>query len=142
MGGAPIEAGAARQPLEFVAPAIRADASEAGAPLLIPFLFITIACGAISGFHCLVSSGTSSKQIKCETDAQFVGYGSMLTEGFLATDRDPGLRCRDWLGGHPRDRRRRDRHRRRSLPGPLRVVARDGTAGEESAPLSTVRRTS
>ena len=39
----------------------------------------------ISGFHCLVSSGTSSKQIKCETDAQFVGYGSMLTEGFLAT---------------------------------------------------------
>ncbi|MFM1560772.1 MAG: carbon starvation CstA family protein, partial [Roseibacillus sp.] len=47
--------------------------------------FITIACGAISGFHCLVSSGTSSKQVRCETDAQFVGYGSMLTEGFLAT---------------------------------------------------------
>jgi len=56
-----------------------------GAPWIFPFLFITIACGAISGFHCLVSSGTSSKQIKCETDAQFVGYGSMLTEGFLAT---------------------------------------------------------
>jgi carbon starvation protein len=55
------------------------------APLLFPFLFITIACGAISGFHCLVSSGTSSKQIRCETDAKFVGYGSMLTEGFLAT---------------------------------------------------------
>ena len=53
--------------------------------MLIPFLFITIACGAISGFHCLVSSGTTSKQLKCETDAQFVGYGSMLTEGFLAT---------------------------------------------------------
>ncbi len=53
--------------------------------MLIPFLFITIACGAISGFHCLVSSGTSSKQLKCETDAQFVGFGSMLTEGFLAT---------------------------------------------------------
>ena len=85
LGGAPVEEGAARLPLEFVAPAIRQDASEAGAPVIIPFLFITIACGAISGFHCLVSSGTSSKQVKCETDAQFVGYGSMLTEGFLAT---------------------------------------------------------
>ncbi len=84
-GGAPISEGAARPTLEFVAPHIRADASEAGAPLIIPFLFITIACGAISGFHCLVSSGTSSKQLQCETDAQFVGYGSMLTEGFLAT---------------------------------------------------------
>jgi carbon starvation protein len=51
---------------------------------MIPFLFITIACGAISGFHCLVSSGTSSKQLKSEIDARFVGYGSMLTEGFLA----------------------------------------------------------
>ncbi len=55
-----------------------------GAPSLIPFLFITIACGAISGFHCLVSSGTSSKQLAKETDAQFVGYGSMLLESALA----------------------------------------------------------
>ncbi|MCG8403859.1 MAG: carbon starvation protein A [Phycisphaerales bacterium] len=70
-GGAPI-----------VAPAIRAEVP--GAPPIMPFLFVTIACGAISGFHCLVSSGTTSKQISCETDAQFVGYGSMLTEGFLA----------------------------------------------------------
>ena len=53
--------------------------------MIFPFLFIAIACGAISGFHCLVSSGTSSKQLKCELDARFVGYGSMLTEGFLAT---------------------------------------------------------
>ena len=45
---------------------------------------MTIACGAISGFHCLVSSGTSSKQIDREPDARFVGYGAMLTEGFLA----------------------------------------------------------
>nr|NIP86740.1 carbon starvation protein A [Planctomycetales bacterium] len=45
----------------------------------------TIACGAISGFHCLVSSGTSSKQLSSEADAQMVGYGSMLTEAFLAT---------------------------------------------------------
>ncbi|MBK8271073.1 MAG: carbon starvation protein A [Planctomycetes bacterium] len=70
-GGAPL-----------VAPAIQTNV--AGAPPMFPFLFVTIACGAISGFHCLVSSGTSSKQIACETDAQFVGYGSMLTEGFLA----------------------------------------------------------
>ena len=53
--------------------------------MIFPFLFITIACGAVSGFHCLVSSGTSSKQIESEPDARFVGYGSMLTEGFLAT---------------------------------------------------------
>lgn len=66
----------------LVAPAVRADVP--GAPPIMPFLFVTIACGAISGFHCLVSSGTSSKQIAKETDAQFVAYGSMLTEGFLA----------------------------------------------------------
>lgn len=82
-GGAPPVEGAARQPLELVAPMVRWDAADA--PMIFPFLFITIACGAISGFHCLVSSGTSSKQLKTETDAQFVGFGSMLTEGFLAT---------------------------------------------------------
>jgi len=54
------------------------------APPIMPFLFITIACGAISGFHCLVSSGTSSKQIENESDAQYVGYGAMLLEGGLA----------------------------------------------------------
>jgi len=71
--------------LEIVAPAIRVgEHAPEGAPYIFPFLFITIACGAISGFHCLVSSGTSSKQLRTETDAQFVGYGSMLTEGFLA----------------------------------------------------------
>ena len=65
------------------APAI-AKTPPAGAPPVWPFLFITIACGAISGFHCLVSSGTSSKQIASETDAQYVGYGAMLLEGALA----------------------------------------------------------
>ncbi|MGB7345536.1 MAG: carbon starvation protein A [Pirellulaceae bacterium] len=55
-----------------------------GTPPIMPFLFITIACGAISGFHCLVSSGTSSKQLENETDAQAIGYGSMLLEGALA----------------------------------------------------------
>ena len=54
------------------------------APPIWPFLFITIACGAVSGFHCLVSSGTSSKQVANECDAQYVGYGSMLLEGALA----------------------------------------------------------
>ncbi len=54
------------------------------APPILPFLFITIACGAISGFHCLVSSGTSSKQLARESDALAVGYGSMLLEGALA----------------------------------------------------------
>ncbi len=56
----------------------------ADAPPIWPFLFITIACGAISGFHCLVSSGTSSKQVANECDAQYVGYGAMLLEGALA----------------------------------------------------------
>lgn len=49
-----------------------------------PLLFITIACGAISGFHGLVSSGTSSKQLDKETDARFVGYLGAVGEGFLA----------------------------------------------------------
>jgi len=83
IGGAPPVEGADRQPLEIVAPAFNFDPADA--PLIFPFLFITIACGAISGFHCLVSSGTSSKQLQHEPDARFVGYGSMLTEGFLAT---------------------------------------------------------
>ncbi|QDT59699.1 Carbon starvation protein A [Stieleria bergensis] len=56
----------------------------ADAPSMLPFLFITIACGACSGFHCLVSSGTTSKQLECATDAQAVGYGGMLLEGMLA----------------------------------------------------------
>lgn len=74
--------GVEKIPLQIVADPIRL--APEGAPMMFPFLFITIACGAISGFHCLVSSGTSSKQIRCETDAKFVGFGSMLTEGFLA----------------------------------------------------------
>lgn len=85
IGGAPVaDAGEAtvRPALEIVAP--KWDFHPEGAPLIFPFLFITIACGAISGFHCLVSSGTSSKQLRTETEARFVGYGSMLTEGFLA----------------------------------------------------------
>jgi len=80
---AAISGGAGDAQLTMVAPAF--NAHPEGAPMIFPFLFITIACGAVSGFHCLVSSGTSSKQISSEPDARFVGYGSMLTEGFLAT---------------------------------------------------------
>lgn len=69
--------------LVSAAPAVARDI-PADAPPIWPFLFITIACGAVSGFHCLVSSGTSSKQIDRETDAQYVGYGAMLLEGALA----------------------------------------------------------
>lgn len=69
--------------LPLVAPAI--DMSPKGAPDMIPALFIIIACGAISGFHSLVSSGTSAKQISSEGDTLFVGYGAMITESILAT---------------------------------------------------------
>ncbi|WP_168565539.1 carbon starvation CstA family protein [Crateriforma spongiae] len=65
------------------APAI-AKEIPADAPPILPFLFITIACGACSGFHCLVSSGTTSKQLEKAGDAQAVGYGGMLLEGMLA----------------------------------------------------------
>lgn len=67
----------------LVAPAVNA-APPGDAPPILPFLFITVACGAVSGFHCLVSSGTSSKQLKAEPDALTVGYGAMLLEGALA----------------------------------------------------------
>ena len=78
--------------LFFANPGIAAPALNTAAmnnpgahlPDLVPFLFITIACGAVSGFHCMVSSGTSSKQLRNEKDARIIGYGGMLTEGFLA----------------------------------------------------------
>ena len=52
--------------------------------MLVPFLFITVACGACSGFHSIVSSGTTSKQIKKESDVRRISYGGMLIEGVLA----------------------------------------------------------
>src|SRR5690606_14672481 len=66
----------------IVAPAIATPPSDA--PNILPFLFVTIACGAISGFHGLVSSGTTSKQLEKATDAPMIGYGSMLGEGLVA----------------------------------------------------------
>ncbi|HJV44634.1 MAG TPA: carbon starvation CstA family protein [Bacillota bacterium] len=51
---------------------------------LFPFLFITIACGSVSGFHALISSGTTPKMLECESHARPIGYGAMLTESFVA----------------------------------------------------------
>ncbi|NGX14871.1 carbon starvation protein A [Wenzhouxiangella sp. XN24] len=68
---------------DVVAPALNQNV-PAGTPSLLPLLFVTIACGAISGFHGLVASGTSSKQLDKETDARFVGYGGSVGEGMLA----------------------------------------------------------
>ena len=67
---------------------------------LFPFLFITIACGAVSGFHALISSGTTPKMLENERDARLIGYGAMLTESFV--------------GDHGADRRLR-----RSIPARL-----------------------
>ncbi len=65
----------------FAAPAV--DMHPDGAPSMIPFLFIVIACGAVSGFHGLVSSGTTSKQLDKETDGCMIGYGGMVGESIL-----------------------------------------------------------
>ncbi|XVH32850.1 carbon starvation protein A [Haloferacaceae archaeon DSL9] len=75
--------GTAAQPLEIQIPAYNGFFGLNGLPLF-PLLFITIACGTISGFHSLVSSGTTSKQLNKESDARLIGYGGMLGEGLLA----------------------------------------------------------
>lgn len=66
---------------EFAAPAVNPDPE--GAPSMFPFVFIVIACGAASGFHSLVSSGTTAKQLDRETDARPIGYGGMIGESML-----------------------------------------------------------
>ncbi|MFD7021478.1 carbon starvation CstA family protein [Promicromonospora sukumoe] len=70
------------------APAISSFAIEGNGPAfagsLFPFLFITIACGALSGFHALISSGTSPKLVEKESQLRLIGYGGMLTESFVA----------------------------------------------------------
>ncbi|WP_022873382.1 carbon starvation CstA family protein [Nesterenkonia alba] len=68
---------------EVVAPALN-DSVPEGTPSMIPLLFVTIACGAISGFHGIVASGTTSKQLDKETDSRFVGYFGTVGEGLLA----------------------------------------------------------
>jgi len=72
----------------FAAPAINIPAFSSFSldkvGYLFPALFVTVACGAISGFHCIVGSGTTSKQLNRETDGKIIGYGGMLIEGMLA----------------------------------------------------------
>ena len=68
---------------DLVAPVFNHNV-PAGTPSIVPLLFVTIACGAISGFHGLVASGTSSKQLDKETDGRLVGYGGAVGEGMLA----------------------------------------------------------
>jgi carbon starvation protein len=68
---------------DISAPAFNSQMTE-DAPSLVPLLFVTIACGAVSGFHGIVSSGTTSKQLDRETDARFVGYLGAVGEGSLA----------------------------------------------------------
>lgn len=65
----------------FSAPALRS--APIGAPPLFPFMFIIIACGSVSGFHALVGSGTTAKQLDKESDARLIGYGGMLGESLL-----------------------------------------------------------
>ena len=81
--GAGVVAASLGGKLPLVAPAINPDVPP-NTPAIWPSMFVIIACGAISGFHSLVASGTSPKQIAREPDAQFVGYGSMLLESLLA----------------------------------------------------------
>ncbi|NIV43248.1 MAG: carbon starvation protein A [Candidatus Dadabacteria bacterium] len=84
---------------EMQAPAFNSNA-EGGIPIF-PFIFVTIACGAISGFHGLVSSGTTSKQLNRMTDARQIGYGGMIGEGTLAMIATlavaAGIQRSDWL---------------------------------------------
>jgi carbon starvation protein len=76
----------------FMAPVLQMPAMtkfvSGGGPIipgkLFPFMFITIACGAISGFHSLIASGTTPKMIMTEKDLRMIGYGAMLTEGFVS----------------------------------------------------------
>ena len=81
-GGAALYAGFFLTNPSFAAPVL--DTDPEGAPAMFPFVFIVVACGAASGFHALVSSGTSAKQLERETDAPLVGYGAMLGESLLA----------------------------------------------------------
>ncbi|MCL2123067.1 MAG: carbon starvation protein A, partial [Desulfovibrionaceae bacterium] len=77
---------AAVQPIMLM-PAVT-DFIHGGGPIIggpvVPFMFITIACGAISGFHAVIGTGTTPKMLGSERDVLFVGYGAMLTEGFVA----------------------------------------------------------
>ena len=87
----------------FVAPPV---GELSALPAVFPLLFVTIACGAISGFHGVVSSGTTSKQLRRATDARPIGYGAMLAEAALAILATMAVACGLWVGvdhGHAWD---------------------------------------
>ncbi|MBX7558027.1 carbon starvation protein A, partial [Streptomyces sp. tea 10] len=73
---------------EITVPAVSEFAGRSDGPVfsgsLFPFLFVTIACGALSGFHALIASGTTPKMIEKERQTRFIGYGGMLMESFVA----------------------------------------------------------
>ena len=105
---------------------------------LFPFVFITIACGALSGFHSLISSGTTPKMIQKETQVRIIGYGAMLMESFVAIMAmiaasiiDPGLYFAMNAPGRGRRRQRpvrlagRERARLHDLPAGAASAARD-----------------
>ncbi|MBL8683793.1 MAG: carbon starvation protein A [Myxococcales bacterium] len=114
---------------------------------LFPFVFVTIACGAISGFHGLVSSGTTPKMISKETDARMIGYGAMLMEGvvgltaliaasslpvndYIAINTDPAVQIVARASGRPglaRDRAELDRIVAAMSEHDRRTVGLDGT---------------
>jgi carbon starvation protein len=83
------------------------DAVPADSPSWFPFLFVTIACGAISGFHSLVASGTTAKQLAKETDARYVGYmgavgeGSLALGAILATSAGLAASLSEWQAAYP-----------------------------------------
>ena len=123
---------------------------------LFPFVFITIACGALSGFHSLIASGTTPKMIEKETQVRFIGYGAMLMESFVAVMAiiaasiiDPGLY---YAMNAPAgvDRRRPCRRRRssstgsasRSRPDALRRRGARRSRRRRSSPAPAARRRS
>ena len=71
---------------------------------MFPILFVTVACGAVSGFHSLVSSGTSSKTVENEKDMLKVGYGAMVLESLSGCPGPLRCRCCRCCGRHPRRR--------------------------------------
>ena len=113
---------------------------------LFPFAFITIACGAISGFHALVASGTTPKMIMRESDARLIGYGGMLMESFVAvmalcaaTLLDPGVYFA--INAPARHARRHAAGRGRGDPRPGDSPSRP-TRSRGSPPRSASRRCS
>jgi carbon starvation protein len=92
-----------------------------------PFLFITIACGAISGFHALVASGTTSKQLKSIKDARFIGYGGMIGEATLALAATIAVAAGFESAGHWHEHYG-NFHMAQGMQGQLKAFV-DGTAG-------------